>query len=104
MTFFSILLQGALLTWLLMGEVGPIVLGDRYAKLAGAQAWAVFLFAIYLFSQLVFLLGSWLAAFYDWSLHYTLKPQTAPLRADVAALEPPGAKRQTGPMVATPMR
>ena len=38
MNFFSILLPGALLTWLLMGEVGPVVLGDRYAKLNGAQA------------------------------------------------------------------
>jgi hypothetical protein len=32
MDFFSILLPGALLTWLLMGEVGPAVLGDRYAE------------------------------------------------------------------------
>jgi hypothetical protein len=57
MDFFSILLPGALLTWLLMAEVGPIVLRDRYAKLAGAQAWAAFLFASYLFGHLVFLLG-----------------------------------------------
>jgi hypothetical protein len=34
MDFFSILLPGALLTWLLMDEVGPAVLGDRYAALA----------------------------------------------------------------------
>src|SRR5690349_904560 len=33
MDFFSILLPGALLTYLLMGEVGPVVLGERYAKL-----------------------------------------------------------------------
>lgn len=39
MDFFSILLPGALPTYLLMGKVGPVVLGDRYAKLAGAQAW-----------------------------------------------------------------
>ena len=45
MDFFSILLPGALLTWLLMDEVGPVVLGDRYAWLAGAQAWAAFVFA-----------------------------------------------------------
>lgn len=38
MDFFSILLPGALLTYLLMDEVGPVVLGDRYANLAGAQA------------------------------------------------------------------
>ena len=67
MDFFSILLPGALLTDLLMGEVGPVVLGDRYAKLDGAQAWAAFLFASYLFGHLVFLLGSWLDEFYDWA-------------------------------------
>lgn len=42
MGFFSILLAGALLTYLLMDEVGQVVMGDRYAKLAGAQAWAAF--------------------------------------------------------------
>lgn len=31
MEFFSILLPGALLTFWLMSEVGPVVLGDRYA-------------------------------------------------------------------------
>ena len=50
MDFFSILLPGALLTWPLMGEVVPVVLGDRYAKLDGAQAWAASLSASYLFS------------------------------------------------------
>jgi len=45
--FFSILLLGVLLTYLLMGEVSPVVLGNRYATLAGAQAWADFLFASY---------------------------------------------------------
>jgi hypothetical protein len=49
-----------------MGDVGPVVLGDRYAQLAGAQAWAAFLFASHLFGDLVFLLGSWLDEFYDW--------------------------------------
>lgn len=70
--FFSILLPGALLTYLLMGEVGLFVLGERYSKLAGAEAWAVFLFASYLFGHLVFLLGSWLDEFYDVLRHYTL--------------------------------
>lgn len=60
MDFFSILLPGALLTWLLMGEVSPAVLGDRYAKLDGVEAWAAFLFASNLFGHLVFLLDSWL--------------------------------------------
>jgi 8-oxo-dGTP pyrophosphatase MutT (NUDIX family) len=75
MDFFSILLPGALLTSLLIGEVGPVVLGDRYAALAGAQAWAAFLFASYLFGHLVFLLGSWLDEFYDWARRYTLNTQ-----------------------------
>jgi len=75
MDFFSILLPGALLTWLLMGEVGPAVRGDRYATLAGAQAWAAFLSAGYLFGHLVFLLGSWLDEFYDWARRYTLNTQ-----------------------------
>lgn len=75
MDFFSILLPGALLTFLLMGEVGPVALGDRYAKLDGAQAWAAFLFASYLFGHLVFLLGSWLDEFYDRARRYTLNTQ-----------------------------
>jgi hypothetical protein len=66
MDCFSILLPSALLTWLMIGEVGPVVLGDRYTKLDGTQAWAAFLFASYLFRHLVFLLGSWLDEFCDW--------------------------------------
>jgi hypothetical protein len=31
MDFYSILLLDVLLTWLLMGEIGPVVFGDRYA-------------------------------------------------------------------------
>lgn len=66
MDFFSILLPGALLTYFLAGEVGPVVLGDRYAKLDGAQAWVAFQLASYLFGHLVFLFGSWLDEFYYW--------------------------------------
>jgi 8-oxo-dGTP pyrophosphatase MutT (NUDIX family) len=79
MDFFSILLPGALLTFLLMGEVGPVVLGDGYSKLAGAEAGAAFLFASYLFGHLVFLLGSWLDEFYDWARRHTLNTQIAML-------------------------
>ncbi|SEU45940.1 8-oxo-dGTP pyrophosphatase MutT, NUDIX family [Burkholderia cepacia] len=75
--FFSILLPGALLSWLMMGEAGPVVLGQRYAGLDGAQGWAAFLFASYLFGQLIFVLGSWLDAFYDWARRYTLNTQIA---------------------------
>jgi hypothetical protein len=72
MDFFSILLPGALLTYLLVGKVGPVVLGDRYDKLAGADAWAAFLSASYLLGHLIFLLGFWLDEFYDWIRRYTL--------------------------------
>ena len=41
----------------------------------GAQAWAAFLFASYLFGHLVFLLGSWLDEFYDWAPRYTLNTE-----------------------------
>lgn len=75
MDFFSILLPGALLTYLLMDEVGPTVLGDRYAKLVGAEAWAAFLFASYLLGHLVFLLGSWLDGIYNWLRDRTLNRQ-----------------------------
>jgi hypothetical protein len=51
MEFLSILLPGALFTWLMMDEVGPTVLGDRYAKLDYAQAGTAFLFASYLFDH-----------------------------------------------------
>lgn len=40
MDFFLILLLGALRTWRMMGEASPVVLRDRYAQLAGAEAWA----------------------------------------------------------------
>ena len=76
--FFSILLLGRLLTYLLMGEAGSVLLGDRYAMLAVAQAWAAFLFASYLFGHLVFLVGSWLDEFYDWARRYTLLARLLP--------------------------
>ena len=75
MDFLSILLPGVLLTYLLMGEVGLVVLGDRYAKLKGTPAWAVFWFASYLRGHLVFVLGSWLNGDYDWLRDRTLNWQ-----------------------------
>lgn len=77
--FFSILLPGALLTYLLMGQVGPVVLGEQYSRLGGTEAATVFLFASYLFGHLVFLLGSWLDEVYDWARRYTLNAQIAML-------------------------
>jgi hypothetical protein len=60
MDFFSILLPGALLTYLLKDEVGPPILGDAYQELAGTSGWSVFLFSSYLLGHFIFLLGSWI--------------------------------------------
>ena len=60
MDFFSILLPGALLTYLLMGEVGPVVLGSqKYQAITGAEGVAVFIVTSYLVGHIVFLLGAW---------------------------------------------
>jgi len=77
MDFFSILLPGALLTFLFMNEAGPLVMGERYDHLTGVQGGAAFLIASYLFGHLIFLLGSWLDEFYDWVRCYTLDKQIA---------------------------
>jgi ADP-ribose pyrophosphatase YjhB (NUDIX family) len=77
MDFFSILLPGALLAYLLMPEWGPIVLGARYQELTGAEGWAAFLVTSYLFGHVVFLMGSWLDEFYNWVRRYTLERQIA---------------------------
>lgn len=60
MDFFSILLPGALLTYLLKDDVGPRIVGVRYHELAGSEGWIVFLFSSYLFGHFIFLVGSWL--------------------------------------------
>lgn len=77
MEFFTVLLPGALLTYLLMDEAGPAVLPERYDKLAGSEAWAIFLFSSYLLGHLIFLLGSRLDVLYDWlrdrTLHWQVK-------------------------------
>jgi 8-oxo-dGTP pyrophosphatase MutT (NUDIX family) len=74
--FFSILLPGALLTYVLMNRAGPVVIGsDRYHALAGPEGWSVFLVASYLSGHLMFLLGSWLDEFYDWVRRHTLNTQ-----------------------------
>src|SRR5262245_38649552 len=67
MDFFTILLPGALLTYLLKDDVGPLIIGARYEGLAGAEGWIVFLFSAYLLGHFIFLLGSWLldARLYD---------------------------------------
>lgn len=75
MDFFSIMLPGAVFTWVLMGHAGQAVFGSRYADLSGAAGWAVFLFVSYLLGHLGFLLGSWLDQFHDRARRHTLKAQ-----------------------------
>lgn len=88
MDFFSILLPGALLTYLLMDEVGPVVLRcERYQDLTDAKGVAAFLVASYLVGHLVFLVGSWLDLPYDWLRHRSLNKQIIRL-ADRGTLSP----------------
>jgi ADP-ribose pyrophosphatase YjhB (NUDIX family) len=73
MDFFSILLPGALLTYLLMGPEKIAPWNDRIAGFHGAPDWAGFWVASYLVGHLVFLLGAWwLDEFYDWARGKTL--------------------------------
>lgn len=85
MDFFSILLPGALFTYVVMDRAGPMVLGARYHTLDNAEAWAAFLFSSYLLGHLIFLLGSWLDEFYDWARRRTLNAQIERIARD----EPP---------------
>lgn len=88
--FFSILLPGALLTFLFMGQVGPAVLGkERYAQLSGAPAWVGFLFASYLFGHLIFLVGSRLDSVYDLFRSRTLGGQITQLADGGAVFSAP---------------
>lgn len=101
--FFSILLSGTLLTWLLLGEVDPVVLGDRYANLAGEESRAAVLFASYFFGHQVFPLGSRQDEFHDRARRYPLNTQVAALRITVSALGPPRAYWGTEPVVIADM-
>jgi len=78
MDFFSILLPGALLIYLLMGDVDlTALMGDKYKTPTGPEGWVVFLITSYLFGHLLFSMGSWLdEVLYDWLRRgYTLNKQ-----------------------------
>ena len=76
MDLFSILLPGALLTYLLRIRVERVPWADaRVQRLEGPKGWVAFLVASYLLGHLVFLLGSWLDEFYDWLRGRTLNHQ-----------------------------
>jgi 8-oxo-dGTP pyrophosphatase MutT (NUDIX family) len=56
---FSVLLPGALLTFLLMvDEGGPFFLGTSSKHLTGAAGWLAFFFSSYLLGHFIFLLGA----------------------------------------------
>jgi hypothetical protein len=59
------------------GRGGPVVLGYRYAKPAGAQTWAALLFARHLSGYVVILLGFRMDELYDLARRYTLNAQIA---------------------------
>lgn len=80
MDFFSILLPGAVLTWLMQGELGSLDLGFRLPGLDSTEGLAAFLLASYLLGHLIFLLGSWLDdLLYDAVRRRTLNAQIARL-------------------------
>src|SRR5689334_8947304 len=58
MDFFSILLPGALLDYLLKDDVGPRLFGNRYYHLQSTEGWIVFVFSCYLLGHIIFLLGA----------------------------------------------
>ena len=64
---FSVLLPGALLTWLFKDWIGCFVLGPAYYDLDDTTAWLAFLFSAYLLGHFVFLVGAFTldGAFYD---------------------------------------
>ena len=76
MDFFSILLPGAWLTFLVKTLTPPQTqLAVLYQQLTGAKGWVAFLVASYLLGHFAFLLGSWLDEFYDWLRRRTLNAQ-----------------------------
>ncbi len=79
MDFFSILLPGALLTFVLMDRVDPAIISGRFAVDRGAEGWVAFLIASYLAGHLAFLLGSWLDELYDWLRRQTPNHQVTRL-------------------------
>lgn len=76
MDLFTILMPGALLTFLLRDHVGEPVLGARYHDLSGSEAWALFLLTSYLVGHVVFLVGASLDEPYDWLRRRSLGAQT----------------------------
>lgn len=75
MDFFSVLMPGGVLTYLIKDDVGAFVLGSKpFIDIKGPEAVAVFLVVSYLLGHLLFLVGSWLDEIpYNWlRRHYTV--------------------------------
>ena len=66
--FFSILLPGAVLTYLARNTVGQLALGKEYWKhLHDTETWVIFFFASYLLGHFLYFLGSLLdETLYKW--------------------------------------
>lgn len=76
MDFFSILMPGALLTFLLKTHTTVMTWPPLQSQpLDGAKGWIAFLVASYLLGHFAFLLGSWLDELYDWLRRRTLDQQ-----------------------------
>jgi 8-oxo-dGTP pyrophosphatase MutT (NUDIX family) len=73
--FFSILLPGALLVFLLRDAFEPAALSAPIRALGETGGYAAFLFASYLFVHFIFLVGKWLDEAYDFAKEYTLDKQ-----------------------------
>ena len=74
--FFSILMPGALLAFVLRIRIERWPeLDQRLRTLDGPKGWVAFLVASYMLGHLVFLLGSWLDEAYDWLRGRTLDKQ-----------------------------
>lgn len=73
--FFSILLPGALLTYLAGNEAWKCVLGPGRPLPNGTEGSLVFLFASYLLGHFIFLLSTWLDEFDNWVRKATLDRQ-----------------------------
>jgi hypothetical protein len=56
--FFSILLPGVIVTYVLSGDAGDSLLGEAYPDLEGGEAVAFFLVVSYLLGHFVFLVGA----------------------------------------------
>jgi ADP-ribose pyrophosphatase YjhB (NUDIX family) len=63
--FFSVLMPGAILTYLMKSFLGSRFLGNEYGGISGTEGWVVFLFSSYLLGHFIFLVGSRLDKLYD---------------------------------------